>query len=80
MKLFEFIRKMSTQQLAEYAMHLHLDIMTRQRCHREFSSLRRYLGVANLELEARKRCVDMADAPATSIQYAWQSRKDCGVM
>ncbi len=83
MKPFDFIHKMPTDQLYEYATHLRLDIMSRRRRHREFMSLRRYLGAARLELAIRQRKsekADMADAYPANVEYAWQARKDCGVL
>lgn len=82
MRPFEFIHKMPTSQLIEYADHLQRDIKTRKRRHLEFSSLRRYLGVANLELETRRRremTINMLDSGPANVEYAWMARKDCGV-
>lgn len=77
-KLFAIIRAMPDNVLADFRGALSNDIQSRKARGREYTSMRRLLGVAALESEIRKRKADLIAKldDLSGYDYDWQKRAD----
>lgn len=76
--VFSIIRALPDDALSEFRAGVIRDIASRRRRKREYTSLRRYLSVAALELEYRQRMAALYAEldDAGSYDYDWQKRAD----